>query len=129
MNLKQHSIKALGAFSLFAVIATAFAFTSNPEPQEKPQVVITSDSYVVVNKFCEEYCTAKVQADEYEIFVEYKLDDGAVEFLDILNVVRHDETVNVYIDQYEIQKINAAIVGGVDRQTVQAVKFQMEVGK
>ena len=111
MNLKQHSIKALGAFSLFAVIATAFAFTSSPEPQEKPQVVITSSSYVVVNKFCEEYCTAKVQADEYEIFVEYKLDDGAVEFLDILNVVRHDETVNVYIDQYEIQKINAAIVG------------------
>lgn len=113
MNLKQHSIKALGAFSLFAVIATAFAFTSNPEPQEKPQVVITSNSYKVVDHFCEEYCTAKVQADEYEIFVEYKLDDASVEFLDILNVVRHDETVNAYIDRSEIEKINAAIVGGV----------------
>lgn len=111
MNLKQHSIKALGAFSLFAVIATAFAFTSNPEPHEKPQVIITSDSYKVVDHFCEEYCTAKVKAGEYEIFVEYKLDDGAVGFLDILNVVRHDETVNAYVDRYEIEKINAAIVG------------------
>ena len=110
MNLKQHSIKALGAFSLFAVIATAFAFTSNPEPQEKPQVVITSDSYVVKSRFCEEYCTAKVMAGETEIFVEYKLDDASVEYLDILNVVRHDKTVNAYIDRDEIQKINAAIV-------------------
>ena len=112
MNLKQHSIKALGAFSLFAVIATAFAFQSE-QPKEQPQVIITSDSYKVVDHFCEEYCTAKVKAGEYEIFVEYKLDDASVEFLDILNVVRHDETVNAYIDRAEIQKINAAIVGGV----------------
>lgn len=111
MNLKEHSIKALGAFSLFAVIATAFAFTSNPEPHEKPQVVITSNSYQVVERFCEEYCTAKVKAGEYEIFVEYKLDDASVEFLDILNVVRHDQSVNAYIDRTEIEKINAAIAG------------------
>ena len=112
MNLKQHSIKALGAFSLFAVIATAFAFTSNPGPQEKPQVIITSDSYVVADHFCEEYCTAKVKAGEYEIFVEYKLDGASVESLDILNVVRHDETFNAYVDRYEIEKINAAIAKG-----------------
>ena len=34
-------------------------------------------------------------------------------FLDILNVVHSDETVNAYVDRYEIEKINAAIVGGV----------------
>ena len=109
MNLKEHSIKAIGALCLGAVIATAFAFTSAPE--EQPQEVVTSNSYQVVEKFCEEYCTAKVKAGEYEIFVEYKLDDASVEFLDILNVVRHDQSVNAYIDRTEIEKINAAIVG------------------
>lgn len=111
MNIKPNLFKATFAIGLTAVIATAFAFQS--EPKEQPQVVITSDSYVMVDKFCEEYCTAKVQADEYEIFVEYKLDDASVEFLDILNVVRHDETINAYVDRSEIEKINAAIVGGV----------------
>ena len=33
--------------------------------------------------------------------------------LKVLNVVRHDETVNAYVDRYEIEKINAAIAGGV----------------
>ena len=112
MDIKANLFKTAFAIGLTAVIATAFAFSSE-QPKEQPQVVITSDSYVMVDKFCEEYCTAKVQADEYEIFVEYKLDDASVEFLDILNVVRHDETVNAYVDQYEIQKINAAIAGGV----------------
>ena len=28
-------------------------------------------------------------------------------------MVHSDETVNAYIDRYEIEKINAAIVGGV----------------
>ena len=106
--MKPNLFKTAFAIGLTAVIATAFAFSS-----EQPQVVITSDSYVMVDKFCEEYCTAKVQADEYEIFVEYKLDDASVEFLDILNVVRHDETINAYVDRSEIEKINAAIAGGV----------------
>lgn len=112
MNIKPNLIKALGAIGLTAVIATAFAFSSE-QPKEQPQVVITSDSYVMVDKFCEEYCTAKVQADEYEIFVEYKLDDASIESLDILNVVRDDETLNAYVDRDEIAKINAAIAGGV----------------
>ena len=112
MNIKPNLFKATFAIGLTAVIATAFAFSSE-QPKEQPQVVINSDSYVMVDKFCEEYCTAKVQADEYEIFVEYKLDDASVEFLDILNVVRHDETINAYVDRSEIEKINAAIVGGV----------------
>ena len=113
MNIKPNLFKTAFAIGLTAVIATAFAFQSE-QPKEQPQVVITSDSYVMVDKFCEEYCTAKVQADEYEIFVEYKLDDASVEFLDILNVVRHDETINAYVDRSEIEKINAAIVGGVE---------------
>lgn len=113
MNLKTNLIKATGAIAAVAVMSVIYA--SQPAKtsieQEQPQVVITSESYVVKNKTCEEYCTAKVQADEYEIFVEYKLDDASVEFLDILNVVRHDETINAYIDRSEIEKINAAIVG------------------
>ena len=113
MNLKTNLIKATGAIAAVAVMSVIYA--SQPAKtsieQEQPQVVITSESYVVKNKTCEEYCTAKVQADEYEIFVEYKLDDASVEFLDILNVVRHDKTINAYVDRSEIQKINAAIVG------------------
>ena len=111
MNIKPNLIKAIGVIGLTAVIATALAFS--PEPQEQPQEVISSDSYVMVDHFCEEYCTAKVQADEYEIFVEYKLDDASVDDTEILNVVRDDETVNAYVDRDEIVKINAAIVGGV----------------
>ena len=60
---------------------------------------------------CDDVCVATVKADDYSIYVEYALDGGSVEFLDILNVVHSNETVNAYIDQYEIQKINAAIVG------------------
>jgi len=108
MNLKTNLIKATGA--LIAVALMSVIYASQPE-ETQPQVVITSDSYIVKNKACNEYCTAKVQADEYEIFVEYRLDDASVEFLDILNVVRHDKTINAYIDHSEIQKINAAIVG------------------
>ena len=111
MNLKTNLIKATGAIAAVAVMSVIYA--SQPAKtsieQEQPQVVITSESYVVKNKTCEEYCTAKVQADEYEIFVEYKLDDGSVEFLDILNVVRDDVTINAYVDRFEIEKINAAI--------------------
>ena len=113
MNIKPNLFKTAFAIGLTAVIATAFAFSSE-QPKEQPQVVITSDSYVMVDKFCEEYCTAKIQADEYEIFVEYKLDDASVDRTEILNVVKFDETINAYIDRSEIQKINAAIVGGVE---------------
>ena len=62
---------------------------------------------------CSSCAVASRAKRRYEIFVEYKLDDASVEFLDILNVVRHDETINAYVDRSEIQKINAAIVGGV----------------
>ena len=81
--------------------------------QDQPQINIAAPSYQVENAVCHQYCTAKVKAGEYNIYVEYALDDGSVEFLDILNVVRHEEAVNAYVDRYEIEKINAAIAGGV----------------
>ena len=81
--------------------------------QDQPQINIAAPSYQVENAVCHQYCTAKVKAGEYNIYVEYALDDGSVEFLYILNVVRHEEAVNAYVDRYEIEKINAAIVGGV----------------
>lgn len=94
-------------------LALSGCFAQAESIEDQPQIDIAAKHYKVVDHFCEEYCTAKVKAGEYEIFVEYKLNDASVEFLDILNVVRHDETVNAYVDRYEIQKINAAIAGGV----------------
>ena len=113
MNLKTNLIKATGAIAAVAVMSVIYA--SQPAKtsieQEQPQVVITSDLYVVKSKSCQEYCVAHIQGGENNIYVEYKLDDGSVEFLDILNVVRDDVTINAYVDRSEIQKINAAIVG------------------
>ncbi|MEG1695812.1 MAG: hypothetical protein RRZ32_00395 [Acinetobacter sp.] len=106
MNIKPILINTALAFALSGCLAQAESV------EDQPQVNIASEHYEVASKYCEEYCTAKVQADEYEIFVEYKLDDASVEFLDILNVVRHDQTINAYVDRSEIQKINAAIIGG-----------------
>ncbi|WP_257226057.1 hypothetical protein [Acinetobacter sp. YH16038] len=80
--------------------------------QDQPQINIAAQSYQVENAVCHQYCTAKVKAGEYDIYVDYQLDDGSVEFLDILNVVHFDKTINAYIDLYEIKKINAAIAGG-----------------
>ncbi|OAL78456.1 hypothetical protein AY606_08505 [Acinetobacter sp. SFB] len=114
MNLKTNLIKACGALVAIALMSVIYA--SQPAKtsieQEQPQEVITSNSYVVKSKSCNEYCVAHVQGGDNNIYVEYKLDDGSVEFLDILNVVRDDVTVNAYVDRYEIEKINAAIVGG-----------------
>ena len=77
--------------------------------EHQPQIEIVAPSYTVENAVCHQYCTAKVKAGEYDIYVDYQLDNGSVEFLDILNVVRHEEAVNAYVDRYEIEKINAAI--------------------
>lgn len=82
--------------------------------EDQPQVDIAAKQYEVESVNCNQICVATVKADEYNIYVEYALDDGSVEFLDILNVVRHEEAVNAYVDRYEIEKINAAIVGGVE---------------
>ena len=112
MNTKSNILKsALIAASISAGVAIAYAFQPAKVADDNPQVVITAQKYEVLNRACIETCVAIVKANEYNIYVEYALDDGAVEFLDILNVVHSGETVNAYIDQYEIQKINTAIVG------------------
>ena len=114
MTTKSNILKsAFIAASISAGVAIAYAFQPAKVADDNHQVVITAQKYEVLNRACIETCVAIVKADEYNIYVEYALDDGAVEFLDILNVVRFDETVNAYVDRYEIQKINAAIVGGV----------------
>ncbi|QTD62675.1 hypothetical protein [Acinetobacter towneri] len=114
MASKSNILKsAFIAASISAGVAVAYAFQPAKVADDNPQVVITAQKYEVFNRACIETCVAIVKANDYNIYVEYKLDDGSVEFLDILNVVRFDETVNAYVDRYEIQKINAAIVGGV----------------
>lgn len=115
MTTKSNILKsAFIAASISAGIAVAYAFQPAKVADDNPQVVITAQKYEVLKRTCHETCVATVKADEYNIYVEYALDDGSVEFLDILNVVRHEEAVNAYVDRYEIEKINAAIVGGVE---------------
>ncbi|WP_395442609.1 hypothetical protein [Acinetobacter sp. P1332] len=116
MNTKSNILKsALIAASISAALVTAYAFQPAKTADElsEPQVNIAAKQYEVESINCNQTCVATVKADDYSIYVEYRLDDASVEFLDILNVVRHDETVNTYVDRYEIEKINAAIAGGV----------------
>lgn len=80
--------------------------------EDQPQVDIVAKHYEVESISCKQMCFAKVKADEYDIFVEFRFDDASVDGTNILNVVRFDETVNAHIDYYEIVKINAAIVKG-----------------
>ena len=113
MTTKSNILKsALIAASISAGIAVAYAFQPAKVADDNPQVVITAQKYEVLKRTCNETCIATVKANDYNIYVEYALDGGSVEFLDILNVVRHDETVNAYIDRDEIEKINAAIAKG-----------------
>ena len=114
MTTKFNILKsAIIAASISAGIAVAYAFQPAKVADDSHQVIITAQKYEVLKRTCNETCIATVKANDYNIYVEYALDGGSVEFLDILNVVRHDETVNAYVDRYEIEKINAAIAGGV----------------
>jgi len=114
MTTKFNILKsAIIAASISAGIAVAYAFQPAKVADDSHQVIITAQKYEVLKRTCNETCIATVKASDYNIYVEYALDGASVEFLDILNVVRHDETVNAYVDRYEIQKINAAIAGGV----------------
>ena len=103
----------LGAILLIATaVHASFSQQSFMQSnQDQTQVVITSDNYVVKDNSCEATCTATIQSGDTNIYVEYKLDDASVEFLDIINVVQRDQTINAYIDSSEIEKINAAIAG------------------
>ena len=109
--LKSAFIAAL----ISAGIAVAYAFqpAKTSIELEEPQVNIAAKQYEVQSVNCNQVCIATVKADEYSIYVRYQMDDASVDRTEILNVVRHDETVNAYVDRYEIQKINAAIAGGV----------------
>lgn len=116
MTTKSNILKsAFIAASISAGIAVAYAFQPAKTPAElaEPQVDIAAKRYEVESISCKQMCFAKVKADEYDIFVEFRFDDASVDGTNILNVVRFDETVNAHIDYYEIVKINAAIVGGV----------------
>ena len=114
MTTKSNILKsAFIAASISAGIAVAYAFQPAKVADDNPQVVITAQKYEVLKRTCHETCVATVKADDYSIYVEYALDDASVEFLDILNVVHFDKTINAYVDRYEIEKINAASVGGV----------------
>ena len=116
MTTKSKVLKsALIAASISTALVAAYAFqpAKTPSELEEPQVNIAAQQYEVQSVNCNQVCVATVKADEYNIYVEYALDDGSVEFLEILNVVNFDKTVNAHVDRYEIEKINAAIVGGV----------------
>ena len=116
MTTKFNILKSvLISASIGAGLVTAYAVqpAKTSIELEEPQVNIAAQQYEVKSVNCNQVCVATVKADEYNIYVEYALDDGSVEFLDILNVVHFDESVNAHIDRYEIEKINAAIVGGV----------------
>ena len=116
MTTKFNILKSvLISASIGAGLVAAYAFqpAKTSIELEEPQVNIAAQQYEVQSVNCNQVCIATVKADEYSIYVEYALDGASVEFLDILNVVHSDETVNAYIDRYEIEKINAAIAGGV----------------
>jgi hypothetical protein len=110
MNKNPILIKA----SFIAIaISLSGCFAQAESIKDQPQVDIAAKHYEVESVNCKQICVATVKADDYSIYVEYALDDASVEFLDILNVVHFDKTINAYVDRYEIEKINAAIAGGV----------------
>ncbi|HRM50573.1 MAG TPA: hypothetical protein PL094_00350 [Acinetobacter johnsonii] len=114
MTTKFNILKSvLISASIGAGLVTAYAVqpAKTSIELEEPQVNIAAQQYEVQSVNCNQVCIATVKADEYSIYVRYQMDDASVDRTEILNVVHSDETVNAYIDQYEIQKINAAIVG------------------
>lgn len=113
MTTKFNILKSAIAASIGMVLVAAYAFQPAKVADDSHQVVITAQKYEVLKRTCNETCIATVKADEYSIYVRYQMDDASVDRTEILNVVHSDETVNAYIDRYEIEKINAAIAGGV----------------
>ena len=114
MTTKFNILKsAIIAASIGAGLVTAYAVqpAKTSIELEEPQINIAAQQYEVQSVNCNQVCIATVKADEYSIYVRYQMDDASVDRTEILNVVHPDETVNAYIDQYEIQKINAAIAG------------------
>ena len=116
MTTKFNILKSvLISASIGAGLVTAYAVqpAKTSIELEEPQVNIAAQHYEVQSVNCNQVCVATVKADEYSIYVRYQMDDASVDRTEILNVVHSNKTVNAYIDRYEIEKINAAIVGGV----------------
>jgi NADPH-dependent 7-cyano-7-deazaguanine reductase QueF len=115
MTTKSNILKSAIAASIGMVLVAAYALqpAKTPIELEEPQVNIAAQQYEVQSVNCNQVCIATVKADDYSIYVRYQMDDASVDRTEILNVVHSDETVNAYVDRYEIEKINAAIVGGV----------------
>ena len=114
MTTKFNILKsAFIAASISTGLVAAYAVQPAKVADDNPQVVITAQKYKVQSVNCNQVCIATVKADEYNIYVRYQMDDASVDRTEILNVVRSDKTINAYVDRYEIEKINAAIVGGV----------------
>lgn len=103
----------MNKFLLPIVLLLGGCFAQAESIEDQPQVDIAAEHYEVHSVNCNQVCIAAVKADEYSIYVRYQMDDASVDGTEILNVVKLDETVNANIDYYEIVKINAAIVGGV----------------
>ena len=113
MTTKSNILKSAIAASIGMLLVAAYAVqpAKTSIELEEPQINIAAQQYEVQSVNCNQVCIATVKADEYSIYVRYQMDDASVDRTEILNVVHPDETVNAYIDQYEIQKINAAIAG------------------
>ena len=114
MQLKSKFIKiALAATTAIAVSAYALYPKKPVDVLDQPQIVVQSNNYKVKAVDCEYGCIAEITADDVtSIYVEYTLDDASVDQMGIISVSRNGSEINAYVDQDEIQKINAAIVGG-----------------
>ena len=114
MTTKSNILKSAIAASIGMLLVAAYAVqpAKTSIELEEPQINIAAQQYEVQSVNCNQVCIATVKADEYSIYVRYQMDDASVDRTEILNVVHSDETVNAYVDRYEIEKINAAIVGG-----------------
>lgn len=130
MNSKLNPIKlAIGAATTISLIASAHMI----QPA-KEQINIVSPSYHVVkiDARCFDFCPATLatEDEEYEIKVEFKFsltDEGngvgyvatgaEIDQLDIISVEDQlGEEVNAYIDRFEIERINDALVEGILRE-------------
>lgn len=109
-----------------------YADASGPiavEQQEQISIVSRSYHVVKIDSRCSDFCPATLatEDEEYEIKVEFKystFDDGngmgysavgaEIEEMEIIAVEDQlGEEVNAYIDQFEIERINDALVEGI----------------
>ncbi|RLL29055.1 hypothetical protein D9K80_17360 [Acinetobacter cumulans] len=116
MDSNKKQIKfAGGALALAAFIVGAFSISpaSTTAPIDDNQVVVTGEVKLKQKlKFCAEQCPALITIGDYEVFVEYGLDGESIRYMEPMSVSKDGIEVNAYIDQVDIQNINAAILRG-----------------